>query len=70
MRNKFAIFAGALMGATSLAASAQEPVTLQWQTANLTEDQFQPILEQLLAEFHETNPNIRIEPIPVARKDH
>ncbi len=70
MRTTLTLLAGALMGATGLTAAAQEPVTLQWQTANLTEEQFQPIMEQLLAEFQEANPNIRIEPIPVARKDH
>jgi ABC-type glycerol-3-phosphate transport system substrate-binding protein len=59
--------AGAVMAA---AASAQQPVVLQWQTANLTEKQFEPIWKQMIAEFEAANPGIRIEPVPVARKDH
>ncbi len=70
MKTAIMLLAGASFGATSLTAIAQEPVTLQWQTANLTEDQFKPIMDQLLAEFHESRPGIQIEPIPVARKDH
>ena len=59
--------AGAVMAAS---ASAQQPVVLQWQTANLTEKQFEPIWKQMIAEFEAANPGIRIEPVPVARKDH
>jgi ABC-type glycerol-3-phosphate transport system substrate-binding protein len=46
-----------------------EQVTVQWQTANLTEPQFEPVWKQMIAEFEALNPDIRIEPILVARKD-
>jgi ABC-type glycerol-3-phosphate transport system substrate-binding protein len=51
-------------------AKAAEPVVLQWQTANLTEKQFEPIWKQMIAEFEAANPGISIEPVLVARKDH
>jgi ABC-type glycerol-3-phosphate transport system substrate-binding protein len=51
-------------------AKAAEPVVLQWQTANLTEKQFEPIWKQMIAEFEAANPGIKIEPVLVARKDH
>lgn len=54
-----------------LTASAQDsPITLQWQTANLTEEQFEPVWRRIIAEFEEAHPNITIEPILVARADH
>jgi multiple sugar transport system substrate-binding protein len=53
----------------SPAARAAEPIVLQWQTANLVENQFEPIWKQMVAEFEAENPGIRIEPILVARKD-
>ena len=43
---------------------------MQWQTANLVENQFAPIWKQMVAEFEAANPGIKIEPILVARKDH
>jgi hypothetical protein len=52
------------------AASAQQPVVLQWQTANLTESQYEPVWKATIAEFEAANPGIRIEPVLVARKDH
>jgi ABC-type glycerol-3-phosphate transport system substrate-binding protein len=50
-------------------AQAQQ-IVLQWQTANLTEKQFEPIWKQMIAEFEADNPNVKVEPILVARKDH
>jgi ABC-type glycerol-3-phosphate transport system substrate-binding protein len=51
------------------AAHAADPVVLQWQTANLVENQFAPIWKQMVQEFEAANPSIKIEPILVARKD-
>jgi ABC-type glycerol-3-phosphate transport system substrate-binding protein len=51
-------------------ATAQQPIVLQWQTANLTESQYEPIWKATIAEFEAANPGIRIEPVLVARKDH
>jgi ABC-type glycerol-3-phosphate transport system substrate-binding protein len=51
-------------------ASAQQPVVLQWQTANLTESQYEPIWKKTIAEFEAANPGIKVEPVLVARKDH
>jgi len=59
------VLAGGLLAAPARA----EPVTLQWQTANLTEPQFEPVWKQMIAEFEAANPDIHIEPILVARKD-
>ena len=62
--------AAAMLAGGLLAAPAQaEQVTLQWQTANLTEPQFEPVWKQMIVEFEATNPDIHIEPILVARKD-
>lgn len=52
------------------ASCAQQPVVLQWQTANLTESQYEPIWKQTIAEFEAANPGIKVEPVLVARKDH
>ena len=49
---------------------AQQPVVLQWQTANLTESQYEPVWKATIAEFEAVNPGIKIEPVLVARKDH
>src|SRR5690242_21791309 len=49
---------------------AQQPIVLQWQTANLTESQYEPVWKQTISEFEAANPGIRIEPVLVARKDH
>ncbi len=51
-------------------ARAADPIVLQWQTANLTESQYEPIWKKTIAEFEAANPGIRIEPVLVARKDH
>lgn len=60
----------ALLAATAIPAGAQENITLQWQTANLTEAQFEPIWREIVAEFEQDHPNVTIEPVLVARKDH
>jgi ABC-type glycerol-3-phosphate transport system substrate-binding protein len=63
----------ACMGASALAvafSAIAQPVVLQWQTANLTESQYEPIWKQTIAEFEAANPGIKIEPVLVARKDH
>src|SRR4249919_3278037 len=52
------------------AALAQQPIVLQWQTANLTESQYEPVWKQTIAEFEAANPGIKVEPVLVARKDH
>lgn len=55
----------------ALASSARAAdIVLQWQTANLTEKQFEPVWKQMIAEFEAANPGIKIEPVLVARKDH
>src|SRR5205809_3909243 len=54
----------------ALSASAQQPIVLQWQTANLTESQYEPVWKATIAEFEKENPGIKIEPVLVARKDH
>lgn len=59
---------GALAGALTSAASAQ--VVVQWQTPNLTEAQYEPIWKKTIAAFEAANPGVKIEPIPIARKDH
>jgi len=51
-------------------AQAQQPIVLQWQTANLTESQYEPVWKQTIAEFEAANPGIKVEPVLVARKDH
>jgi ABC-type glycerol-3-phosphate transport system substrate-binding protein len=64
----------ALVAAVAVAlaapAAAQQPVVLQWQTANLTESQYEPIWKKTIAEFEAANPGIKVEPVLVARKDH
>jgi ABC-type glycerol-3-phosphate transport system substrate-binding protein len=52
------------------ASAAQQPIVLQWQTANLTESQYEPIWKRTIAEFEAANPGIKVEPVLVARKDH
>ncbi|MET0203609.1 MAG: sugar ABC transporter substrate-binding protein [Casimicrobiaceae bacterium] len=52
------------------AAAAQQPIVLQWQTANLTESQYEPVWKQTIAEFEAANPGVKVEPVLVARKDH
>ena len=60
----------ALALAFTAAAHAQQPIVLQWQTANLTESQYEPIWKKTIAEFEAANPGIKVEPVLVARKDH
>ena len=62
--------AAAVAACVAWSASAQQPVVLQWQTANLTESQYEPVWKATIAEFEKENPGIRIEPVLVARKDH
>lgn len=52
------------------AVRADEPIVIQWQTANLVENQFAPIWKPMVAAFEAANPGVKIEPILVARKDH
>jgi len=62
--------AAAVAACVAWSASAQQPIVLQWQTANLTESQYEPVWKATIAEFEKENPGIRIEPVLVARKDH
>ena len=68
-----------LMRAASLASMAAflaaapalaEPVTIEWQNINLTESQYEPVWKQMVADFEAAHPDIKIEPVLVARKDH
>jgi ABC-type glycerol-3-phosphate transport system substrate-binding protein len=66
-------FVRTVVGAACLAAGAafaQQPIVLQWQTANLTESQYEPVWKRTIAEFEAANPGIKVEPVLVARKDH
>src|SRR5438046_7739407 len=45
-------------------------MVMQWQTANLTESQYEPVWKATIAEFEAANPGIKVEPVLVARKDH
>ncbi|MBX3538483.1 MAG: sugar ABC transporter substrate-binding protein [Chelatococcus sp.] len=61
----------AWLGATgAIAQTADKPIVLQWQTANLTEKQFEPVWKEMVAAFEAANPGIKIDPVLVARKDH
>lgn len=64
------VLAAAVVLAAAGAAFAQQPIVLQWQTANLTESQYEPIWKRTIAEFEAANPRIKVEPVLVARKDH
>lgn len=58
-------------GTTAPAAPAvKKQVTLKWQTATLTEAQYEPVWKEMLEKFHKAHPNITVEPVLVARKDH
>ena len=65
-----AALAAATLCAALGTATAQQPIVMQWQTANLTEKQYEPIWKATIAEFEAANPGIKIEPVLVARKDH
>lgn len=56
--------------AVSAPVSAQQRVTIQWQTPNLTEAQYEPIWKRTIAAFEQANPDVKVEPVLVARKDH
>jgi multiple sugar transport system substrate-binding protein len=60
----------AALAVAAPAAAPAQPVVLQWQTANLTEAQYEPIWKRTIAEFEAANPGIKVEPVLVARKDH
>jgi ABC-type glycerol-3-phosphate transport system substrate-binding protein len=66
----FAALAATTLCAALGSAQAQQPIVLQWQTANLTEKQYEPIWKATIAEFEAANPGIKVEPVLVARKDH
>jgi len=68
--HKLTRLATALAAFCAWSASAQQPIVLQWQTANVTESQYEPVWKATIAEFEKDNPGIRIEPVLVARKDH
>jgi len=70
MRRRLICAVFCALAAASGPLVAQQPIVLQWQTANLTESQYEPIWKQTIAEFEAANPGIKIEPILVARKDH
>src|SRR5512139_3712383 len=61
---------GARVAFGAAPATRSGTVTLQYQTANLTEKQYEPVWKEMFAKFEAQNPNIKIEPILVARKDH
>ena len=67
---KLTPLAAAVVACFVFGAGAQQPVVLQWQTANLTESQYEPVWKATIAEFEKENPGVRIEPVLVARKDH
>ena len=61
---------GLMVWVSTTHAQSDEQIVLQWQTANLTEEQYRPVYEQMIAEFEAAHPNITIEPILVPRQDH
>jgi ABC-type glycerol-3-phosphate transport system substrate-binding protein len=62
--------AGSRLASGAAPAARSGNITLQYQTANLTEAQYEPVWKALIAKFEAQNPNIKVEPILVARKDH
>jgi len=64
------VLAAIVAAAASGTALADPQIVLQWQTANLTENQYEPIWRKTIAEFETAHPGIKIEPVLVARKDH
>ncbi len=60
----------AFLGGRSARAATSGPITLRYQTANLTEAQYEPVWKEMFAKFEAQNPTIKVEPILVARKDH
>lgn len=57
----------ALMSGTAL---AQDKIDLQWQATALSETQYEPIWKEMVAAFEAKNPNVKIEPVIVPRKDN
>jgi len=53
----------------SAVPAADEKITLTWFNSNMGESQYEPVWKATIAEFEEQNPNIKIEPVIVARKD-
>lgn len=47
-----------------------QDITLEWQATALSEEQYEPIWKQMVEKFEAENPNVRIEPILVPRKDN
>lgn len=70
MTKTFVALAAATLCVAAGSVSAQQPIVLQWQTANLTEKQYESVWKATIAEFEAANPGIKIEPVLVARKDH
>jgi ABC-type glycerol-3-phosphate transport system substrate-binding protein len=56
--------------AVSAPVAAQQRVTIQWQTPNLTESQYEPIWKRTIAAFEQANTDVKVEPVLVARRDH
>lgn len=70
---KRAAMAGALATTALAGLSTQalsESITLQWQSSVLTEAQYAPVWQAMVAEFEAQNPDIKIEPILVPRADN
>lgn len=55
---------------TMAAAAVKKPIVLRWQTNVFPENQFEPIWKEIIRRYEAENPNVKIEPIIVARKDH
>jgi arabinogalactan oligomer/maltooligosaccharide transport system substrate-binding protein len=62
--------AGSRVVSGAAPAARSGSIVLQYQTANLTEAQYEPVWRAIIAKFEAQNPNIKVEPILVARKDH
>lgn len=62
------LLAAGLAAVLSSGVSA-EPITLQWQTTALSEKQYEPIWKDMVSAFEAKNPDVKIEPVIVPRKD-
>jgi ABC-type glycerol-3-phosphate transport system substrate-binding protein len=62
--------AGSRVVSGAAPAARSGSIVLQYQTANLTEAQYEPVWKAIIAKFEAQNPTIKVEPILVARKDH
>lgn len=65
-----AVVAGSRPARAAAPAARAGTVSLRYQTANLMEAQYEPVWKEMFAKFEAQNPNIKVEPILVARKDH